>query len=310
MPEQFDPYYKWLGIRPDDRPISYYRLLGVDNDEDDPETIRSAADRTMAYVRSFRQGSHAAESERILGELSRALKVLLDPQLRVRYDQAFECHLAKSRRRDDTGSEQLATDQSGADQHAADTQPLARSAAVAFSGISRSGDPSRLPNASAAEHVRPVPPEPLGMGHGEESWDMAAGEPSMTISVNAGPTRGELRSRRKRSNSPEWLLPIGIAFGVGVIALVWLASVGGSSTGKSQKHSDSRSPSKSIRRSFRSDTSPTIRTPPRRSGTLPVNPNVVWPGAQEGQTSKPAKNSNKRRKSPEDQSALERSSDQ
>src|SRR5262245_52651896 len=36
----FDPYHKWLGIRPEQRPPTYYQLLGIAPDEKDPEVIR------------------------------------------------------------------------------------------------------------------------------------------------------------------------------------------------------------------------------------------------------------------------------
>lgn len=29
MSKEFDPYYKWLGISPDEQPPTLYRLLGV-----------------------------------------------------------------------------------------------------------------------------------------------------------------------------------------------------------------------------------------------------------------------------------------
>ena len=29
MPDEFNPYYVWLGIPPDEQPANYYRLLGI-----------------------------------------------------------------------------------------------------------------------------------------------------------------------------------------------------------------------------------------------------------------------------------------
>ena len=86
MSEPFDPYLKWLGIRDPERPPNHYRLLGVDLHESDPEVINSAADRRMAYVRTFQTGSHAAQSQTILSELAIARRCLLDSQTRANYD--------------------------------------------------------------------------------------------------------------------------------------------------------------------------------------------------------------------------------
>ncbi len=89
MAEPFDPYHKWLGIRPHDRPISYYRLLGLRFGEDDPEVIGAAADRQMSFVRTLQCGKHAAESQQLLNELATARLILLNPEKRERYNQQF-----------------------------------------------------------------------------------------------------------------------------------------------------------------------------------------------------------------------------
>ena len=44
----FDPYYKWLGIPPDEQPPNHYRLLGVRDFEADAEVIENAADQRMS----------------------------------------------------------------------------------------------------------------------------------------------------------------------------------------------------------------------------------------------------------------------
>jgi hypothetical protein len=84
--ENFDPYHKWLGIAPKDQPPSYYRLLGIDLFESDPDVIASATDQRMAHVRSFQTGKNAAISQRILNELAAAKVCLLDAGKKARYD--------------------------------------------------------------------------------------------------------------------------------------------------------------------------------------------------------------------------------
>ena len=41
----FDPYHKWLAIAKDQRPPTYYQLLGISPHEADPEVIEEAAIR-------------------------------------------------------------------------------------------------------------------------------------------------------------------------------------------------------------------------------------------------------------------------
>ncbi len=82
----FDPYHKWLGIRPEDQPPDHYRLLGIDRFEDDPDVIDSAADQRMAHLRSFQNGKNAQFSQQLLNEVSAARVALLDPNQKAAYD--------------------------------------------------------------------------------------------------------------------------------------------------------------------------------------------------------------------------------
>lgn len=84
---QFDPYYKWLGIPPEQQPADNYRLLGLKRYEADDEVIASAADRQMAHVKSFASGPYAPYSQLLLNELSKARVCLLNAQLKNIYDQ-------------------------------------------------------------------------------------------------------------------------------------------------------------------------------------------------------------------------------
>ena len=62
MCEAFDPYYKWLGIPPDEQPAHHYRLLGIGLFESDCDVISNAADARMAQLRTYQQGQYAAEA--------------------------------------------------------------------------------------------------------------------------------------------------------------------------------------------------------------------------------------------------------
>jgi len=83
----FDPYYKWLGIAPKDRPISYYRLLGLSDGESNPDVIENAADKQMVFLRQHAGGKHQKEAAQLLNEVSQARLVLLDPKKKAAYDE-------------------------------------------------------------------------------------------------------------------------------------------------------------------------------------------------------------------------------
>lgn len=48
-PQDFDPYHAWLGITPQERPITLYRLLGLRQCESNEVAIESAADQRLAF---------------------------------------------------------------------------------------------------------------------------------------------------------------------------------------------------------------------------------------------------------------------
>ena len=73
----FDPYHKWLGIPPKEQPARPRHLLGISEDENDPEVVREAALRQTAFVRQFSMGEHGEHAERILGELADARDSIL-----------------------------------------------------------------------------------------------------------------------------------------------------------------------------------------------------------------------------------------
>jgi serine/threonine protein kinase len=86
MPKAFDPYYTWLGIRPEDQPPHHYRLLGIALFEDQPQVIEHAADRQMAHIKSFGGGAHSEWSQRLLNEIAAAKLCLLVADRKAAYD--------------------------------------------------------------------------------------------------------------------------------------------------------------------------------------------------------------------------------
>jgi hypothetical protein len=86
----FDPYYKWLAIPPNEQPPNHYRLLGVPLFTADADVIDNAADQRMTHLRSYQSGKHSAESQRLLNEVSQARACLLVPEKRAEYDAALK----------------------------------------------------------------------------------------------------------------------------------------------------------------------------------------------------------------------------
>ena len=86
MAEEFDPYHKWLSIPPEQQPPNYYRLLGVDDFENDVGVIECLADQRMTFVRSMQTGRYSELSQKLLNELSAARVCLLNDAKRAAYE--------------------------------------------------------------------------------------------------------------------------------------------------------------------------------------------------------------------------------
>ncbi len=94
MSDTFDPYHKWLGIRPEDQPADYYRLLGIAHFEENPDVIDHAADARMTHLRNFQTGKNGHQSQKLLNEVAAARVCLLDPQKRAVYDRQLREQLS------------------------------------------------------------------------------------------------------------------------------------------------------------------------------------------------------------------------
>lgn len=92
--EQFDPYYHWLGIPPDEQPPNHYRLLGIKLFEENRSVIQNAADRQMAHLRTFQAGPHGADSQKLLNQVSAARVCLLSADKKAAYDAELKATAA------------------------------------------------------------------------------------------------------------------------------------------------------------------------------------------------------------------------
>lgn len=92
-PQDFDPYHAWLGITPQERPITLYRLLGLRQFESNEVAIESAADQRLVFLRTKTLGPHATAAESLMREITRARLVLLDPEKKRAYDAQLSVNL-------------------------------------------------------------------------------------------------------------------------------------------------------------------------------------------------------------------------
>ena len=89
----FDPYYRWLGISPNEQPPNHYRLLAIEPFEDDPQVVENAADQRMGHLRTFQTGKHAEFSQKLLNEVAAAKLSLLNREKKAAYDELLRQEL-------------------------------------------------------------------------------------------------------------------------------------------------------------------------------------------------------------------------
>jgi formylglycine-generating enzyme required for sulfatase activity/serine/threonine protein kinase len=140
--DNFNPYYSWLGIPPEDQPPNHYRLLAIDLFQSDPGVIEAAAKRQTAYVHPHAAGKHIEQSQKLLNEITEARLCLLDPKKRALYDLQLRVNLAQRARL------------SGKNHVAPKPAPLP-------TFITKEPPPSSEPTANAENGISPAPSEKL-----------------------------------------------------------------------------------------------------------------------------------------------------
>jgi hypothetical protein len=88
--ETFNPYRKWFGIPIKEQPVHYYRLLGLEPFEGDPDAIINAVDARVAFLKGQLSGARRCEAERLMDELAEVQAVLLDPAKKAAYDRQLQ----------------------------------------------------------------------------------------------------------------------------------------------------------------------------------------------------------------------------
>ncbi len=97
MADTFDPYFTWLSIPKDKRPIHFYQLLGLKEFTGDSDVIEYSANRQTAHVKTFLDGEHADDAKAILEQLEQARVCLLDPERKAAYDKGLRVKLGEEK---------------------------------------------------------------------------------------------------------------------------------------------------------------------------------------------------------------------
>jgi Ca2+-binding EF-hand superfamily protein len=105
MSEDFDPYFKWLGIPPEQQPPNHYRLLGLPEFTDDADVVSHAVDRLMAHLRTFQSGPNSAHSQKLLNEISGARVCLLNADSKAEYDHQLRLEMHAQQQAADISAE-------------------------------------------------------------------------------------------------------------------------------------------------------------------------------------------------------------
>jgi hypothetical protein len=90
---QFDPYHEWLGIPPEERPLSYYRLLGISNFESNPDVIQMAVKKRAEKLRGLLTGDNQQLGQEVIKNIATAKACLLNVQQKELYDKKLRAAL-------------------------------------------------------------------------------------------------------------------------------------------------------------------------------------------------------------------------
>ena len=93
MAGNFDAYDKWLGIPPKDQPPNFYKLLGIELYESDPEVITVAAEQRSRHVQTFQSGDYALISQKMQKKIICVRDYLLDDAKKADYDKSLKLQL-------------------------------------------------------------------------------------------------------------------------------------------------------------------------------------------------------------------------
>ena len=237
MSDSFDPYYIWLGIPPRDQPPNHYRLLGLQDLEENTDVIDAAANRQTTYLHEMAAGPKRKESQQLLNEVAAARRCLLNPEKKNEYD------------------EKLRTDAAAKALQAAVASPVVPPpvAVPAAVPIARAVSPAALPSASNTDSAAEIPNFNFGdasapvvdNGHlGFPTLDTQSISPAAKITQQsaadvANQSDDETESTPKKPIPKQWIIA-----GCSIVVVAVVAFVFSNKSGQDGKSSPARTTTK------------------------------------------------------------------
>ncbi len=139
----FNPYTEWLEIPVEQQPPTLYQLIGVENFESDESRIDEASTSRAAELQQLAAGPNREVVQRLLSEVAKARRTLLQADARAAYDHSLR-----------NPSTQPAASQR------ANAKPAKPSAANTFPGIQT--EPAKASSPAAKKAASPEISEPNG----------------------------------------------------------------------------------------------------------------------------------------------------
>lgn len=209
MNQPFDPYYTWLGIRPEEQPPNHYRLLALQPFEDNLATIEHAADARMAHLRTLQSGRYSELCQKLLNEVASAKVCLLNPQRKAEYDRALRALLSSSA--------------PGASIHSANSAQASAAVVAPAGGNSKAA-------ACWADPVEGVVPVAVPVSGGAGAYTAGAGAEPTSATPGVAVVE-KVSPRPRRHKSPAMGIAIVLCALTAVMALLaWLAQTSGPPT--------------------------------------------------------------------------------
>lgn len=105
-PPPFDPYYKWLGIPPDQQPPNHYQMLRIEPFESDTEVIEHTYNKELEFLEARKEGKHASEAERLCEDLEEAHRCLTNEPEKAAYDAQLQAQMDAEKEAEEKAKEQ------------------------------------------------------------------------------------------------------------------------------------------------------------------------------------------------------------
>lgn len=237
MPEQFDPYYVWLGIPPKDQPPNHYRLLGLELFEDNLDVIDAATNRQTSYLHEMATGPNRKYSQELLNQIAAARSCLLDSERKVKYDRKLRKKFDEKPAAEAPSSSESDSENSSSNTEKAKIDPAESDALAALAAVTTAGPADGKSKDDVDQKPQDKPsPEPQDETSGKSSkapqdeTKSKNSEKSKNEKKEAGKadseTSGKSPATTKKKQS-SWIVPACVGGAILVMSIVLVIVLGG-----------------------------------------------------------------------------------